>query len=301
MGTGLQSKHQAASRQIKNITYLSIVINVILAAGKFIVGLLSGSLAVVADAVHSVSDIITDAAVILGVHFGSKKPDSQHPYGHGRIETFSSIFVALALLAVGVGMVFYAAIRITGNKVLQPGIAMYVVTIASLVLKEWLYQMTKRVALKTHSSATYANAWHHRSDALSSVAVLIGIIAMQFGFHFGDQVAAIAVGIMIISVAADVVGKSISELAESAVDENTVRQIKQIISADDQIRQYHHLRTRTVGREVFLDLHILVDPALSISAAHEISEKLENTLHSRLTRPVNIVVHIEPDLPELRK
>jgi len=198
-------------------------------------------------------------------------------------------------------MVFYAAIRITGNKVLQPGIAMYVVTIASLVLKEWLYQMTKRVALKTHSSATYANAWHHRSDALSSVAVLIGIIAMQFGFHFGDQVAAIAVGIMIISVAADVVGKSISELAESAVDENTVRQIKQIISADDQIRQYHHLRTRTVGREVFLDLHILVDPALSISAAHEISEKLENTLHSRLTRPVNIVVHIEPDLPELRK
>ncbi len=301
MDTTRQSKNQVSIRQIKSVTCLSVFVNIALAVSKLVIGLLFGSLAVVADAVHSVSDIVTDVAVFIGVHFGSKEPDSEHPYGHGRMETFSSIFVAMALLAVGAAMVFYAALNIAKEKVLQPNASLYIVTIASIVFKELLYQMTRRVAVKTNSSATYANAWHHRSDALSSVAVLIGIIALKFGFHYGDQVAAIAVGIMIILVAVNVIGSSISELAESSVDEGTVEHIKQIIKANSQIRQYHHLRTRTIGREVFLDLHILVDPDLSISSAHEISEKLETTLHEQISRPVNIVVHIEPDIPSLRK
>ncbi len=296
-----QPQFGAATKQIKTITYLSVFINIALTAAKLIIGLMFGSLAVLADAIHSLSDFITDFAVIIGVHFGSKEPDSKHPYGHGRLETFSAVFVALALLAVGVGMVFYAAKDIAKTEILHPTTSMYIVTILSIVFKEWLYQITKRVAIKTKSSVTYANAWHHRSDALSSIAVLIGIAALKFGFHYGDHVAAIAVGLMIVSVAINVISTSISELAESAVDTETYTRIKDIINSNERIHDWHKLRTRTVGREVFLDLHILVDPLLDISAAHEIAEDLESTLHEGLTRPVNITVHIEPDVPELRK
>lgn len=291
----------ADDKQIKRITCFSIFANAVLMAAKLVIGLISGSLAIIADAIHSLSDFVTDIGVIIGVHFGSKEPDADHPYGHGRLETFSAVFVAVSLLAVGIGMVFYAAKSIAKNDVIEPNPAMYAVTILSIAVKEWLYRITKNIAIKTKSSATYANAWHHRSDALSSITVLIGIIALKFGFGYGDHVAAIAVGLMIISVAVNIISKAISELAEGAVDVETYARIKEIINSNGRIHNWHKLRTRTVGREIFLDLHILVDPTLDIKDAHQIAEDLENTIHARLTRPVNIIVHIEPDLPELRK
>jgi len=171
---------------------------------------------------------------------------------------------------------------------------------ASIVAKEWLYRATQRIAIRSHSPALYANAWHHRSDALSSVAVVIGFISLLFGFGHGDQVAAIAVGMMIIWVGVRVIGNTLQELTEGAVDQDTVEHIKSIINANHQIHKWHKLRTRTVGREVFLDLHILVDPNLSIAAAHEISDSLETALHEQITRPVNVTVHIEPDIPAMR-
>jgi cation diffusion facilitator family transporter len=287
--------------EIKWVTNISIVTNILLTIAKFIVGFLGGSLAIISDGVHSLSDMVTDVAVILGVQFGSKAPDIRHPYGHGRIETFAGLFVAIALVFVGSGMIYYAAIDIAAGKVLAPTTIMYVVTIASILAKEWLFQITKGVAIKTHSAAAYANAWHHRSDALSSVAVLVGLIAIKFGFKHGDEIAAMVVGLMVIFVGISVIRGSLSELAESAVDQATVEQIRQIISSNTAIRQWHQLRTRVIGREVFLDVHILVSPDLNIAAAHEIAENLEKTLHEQMTRPVNIIVHVEPDLPELRK
>jgi cation diffusion facilitator family transporter len=293
-------RQKSAAKQIKRVTNISISINIILAASKMIVGLLSGSMAVVADGIHSLSDVVTDLAVLFGVHLGSKAPDPEHPYGHGRIETFAGGFIAVALVAVGFGMVYYAAVDIARGRVVVPTAAMTVVTVASIMLKEWLYRITKRVAVRTHSSATYANAWHHRSDALSSIAVLIGIVSLMFGFHYGDQVAAVAVGVMIVWVGVSVIWDTLQELTEGAVDPQTVKQIESIINANSGIRQWHQLRSRMVGREVFLDVHILVDPNLNIAAAHEISEWLENALRTQLTRPVNVVVHIEPDLPTER-
>lgn len=291
----------AGGQQIKWVTNVSIVTNIALTVAKLIIGFLGGSLAIISDGIHSLSDLATDLAVIFGVHFGSKEPDIKHPYGHGRIETFAGLFVAIVLVFVGGGMIYYAATDIAKGKVLTPTAIMYVVTIASILAKEWLFQITKKVAVKTHSAAAYANAWHHRSDALSSIAVLIGFIAIRFGFKHGDEIAAMAVGVMIILVGISVVGDSLSELTESAVDQGTIEQIKQIINSNTAIRQWHKLRSRVIGREVFLDLHILVAPDLNIAAAHEISENLEKTLHERITRPVNITVHIEPDVPELRK
>jgi cation diffusion facilitator family transporter len=277
------------------------VVNIALSIVKVVIGSLAGSLALMADGIHSLSDVATDAAVLLGLRLGSKEPDQNHPYGHGRAETFSAGLIALVLILVGGAMIYYATMAIAREQVTTPRLGVLIVAMVSIAAKEWLYRVTQKIAIQSHSSALYANAWHHRSDALSSVAVVIGFISLEFGFGHGDQVAAIAVGLMIIWVGVKIIGDSMRELTEGAVDSDTIDRIRDVINANSSIRQWHKLRTRTVGREVFLDLHILVDPDLNISAAHNISESLENALNEQITRPVNITVHIEPDIPTLRK
>ena len=294
-------KQRIAGKQIKSITYLGMVVNITLAVIKIVIGFFAASLALVADGIHSLSDLATDVAVLLGLRLGSKAPDQSHPYGHGRAETFSAVVVALVLILVGGVMIYYATMAIARDEVTSPKIGVLIAAIVSIAAKEWLYRATKKIAIKSHSTALYANAWHHRSDALSSVAVAIGFISLEFGFGHGDQVAAIAVGLMIIWVGFKVIGDSLHELTESAVDQGTIERIEGIINANNQIHHWHKLRTRTVGREVFLDLHILVDPDLSIADAHQIAENLEETLDEQINRPVNITVHIEPDIPALRK
>jgi len=296
-----ENKQEIAGRQIKSITYLGLAVNIALSVVKIVIGLLAASLSLVADGIHSVSDVATDAAVLLGLRLGSKAPDQSHPYGHGRAETFSAGSIALVLIVVGGAMIYYATMAIARDELTVPRFAVLVAAVVSIAAKEWLYRVTQKVAIQSHSTALYANAWHHRSDALSSVAVAIGFISLQFGFGHGDQVAAIAVGLMIIWVGVRVIGDSLRELTESAVDSDTIERIRDVINANASIRQWHKLRTRTVGREVFLDLHILVDPDLNVTAAHEITEGLERALDERITRPINITVHIEPDTPELRK
>lgn len=294
-------KQRIAGKQIKSITYLGMIVNVILAVIKIVVGYLAGSMALVADGIHSISDMTTDIAVLLGVHFGSKQPDEEHQYGHGRTETFAAAFIGIALLVVGAVMIYRAAIDMAAGKYSTPGFVVLFVALISVVVKELLYRMTKRIAIKSHSSALYANAWHHRSDAFSSIAVVAGFISLKFGFKYGDQMAAVGVGLMIILVAIRIISDCLSELTERAVDSDTIEHIKNIINENSSIHQWHKLRTRTVGREVFLDLHILVAPDLSIADAHQIAENLENTLDEQITRPVNITIHIEPDIPALRK
>jgi len=294
-------KLEDGGRTVRSVTYLSVVANVGLCTVKLVVGFLIGSLALIADGIHSLSDLATDGAVLLGLHFGSKEPDKSHPYGHGRIETFSAAIVALVLVVVGGGMMYYASISLARDEITSPHITMGIAASLSIVVKEWLYRITKNAAVESDSPALYANAWHHRSDALSSVAVVIGFVTMHFGFTHGDQVAAIAVGLMIIWVGVKIIGDTLRELTESAIDAKTIEDIEAIINSEKSIRQWHKLRTRTVGREVFVDLHILVDPELNVADAHEISEQLENALHEQIMRPMNVVVHIEPNIPELRK
>ncbi|MBN1815754.1 MAG: cation transporter [Sedimentisphaerales bacterium] len=297
---------QQANRKIKKITVWGLWVNIALAALKLTTGLLTGSLALAADGIHSVSDMATDVAVLLGTHFGAKEPDMEHPYGHGRFETFATAFVGLALIVVGGGMIQQAGLAIvrahSGMKpVFQVGPWVMLTAAISIAAKEVMYWKTRSVAMATQSTALYANAWHHRSDALSSVAVFVGFIAMLFGYVHGDQIAAIAVGLMIILVGVKVIGGCYQELTERSADSKTMEQICRIIASEHRIRNWHKLRTRTVGREIFLDLHILVDPALSITEAHTIADGLERSLHAQMSRPLNIMVHIEPDIPELRR
>ena len=294
-------KQKIASRQLRLVTYLSIAANVVLIVGKFVVGFITASLSLIADAIHSVSDMFTDMAVLLGLYFGSKKPDSSHPYGHGKLETLAAIAIALGLLGVGLGMIYYAALDIAKDHVTRPRNLVLIAAVGAIAIKEVVYRVTKAVAMKYHCPAALANAWHDRADALSSVAVIAGVVAQKFGFSHGDQVAAIGIGVMVVVVATKLIGDCLGELIEKAVDEATIEQIKDIIRANGQIRQYHRLRTRTIGRQVSLDVHILVDPHLHIAAAHEIADSLEKALTEQITRPVNITVHIEPDIPQMRK
>ena len=296
-----ESRQEADDRQIKSITYIGMAVNIALAVIKIAIGFFAVSLALVADGVHSLSDLATDVVVLLGVRLGAKKPDRNHPYGHGRAETFSAALVAIVLIIVGSAMIHYATMAIARDEATLPRIEVLAVAMISIAAKEWLYRATRKVAIRSQSPALYANAWHHRSDALSSVAVVIGFLLLQFGFGHGDQIAAVAVGLMVIWVGAKIITDCVRELTESAVDEDTTEHIKKVIDSNPSIRQWHQLRSRTVGREVFLDLHILVDPELNITAAHEIAESLEKALHEQITRPINITVHIEPDTPELRK
>jgi len=292
---------KTVEKLVKSVTFLAIIIDTVLFILKIIIGLLAGSIALVADGVHSLSDLTTDFAAAIGYYFGSKKPDESHQYGHGKVETFSAIFIAFVLAIVGVAMIYYAVIDIAKKNVTKPSISVIIAAFISIVVKESLYRITKKAAVKSHSPSLYANAWHHRSDAASSVAVLVGCITLFAGFRYGDQFAAVAVGVMITYVAAKIISSGISELAESAIDQDTARQIKNIINQNPTVKQWHKLRTRKVGRQIFLDLHILVDPKLNVTEAHQISEKLENDIQKKITKPVNIIIHIEPDIPALRK
>jgi cation diffusion facilitator family transporter len=279
--------------------------NVALAASKIAAGTLVNSIGLVADGIHSLSDCITDAAVILGVRLGAKGPDPEHPFGHGRLETFATAFIAFVLTIVGAGMIYTASRSIAAQHAAGASavsISSWVIYIAllSVFAKEFLYQWTRRVAIRTHSSTAYANAWHHRSDALSSVAVLIGAVSVKLGYPHGDQLGAIAVGILIILVGVQILNRCFSEFAEKAADSQSIEQIEKILAAVPEIRQWHKLRTRTVGREIFLDVHILVDPELKITQAHAIADALERALHQQMIRPVNVTVHVEPDTPRQR-
>jgi len=295
------NKIQVANKQIRRVTNIGIGGNFVLAGIKVAAGLVAGSMSLVADGIHSLSDMATDLVVLLGVHFGSKEPDECHPYGHGRIETLSAGLIGAALAIVGGAMIYRSSIDIASGNTVRPHLLVPIVASISVVIKELLYIATKKVAVITHSSALYANAWHHRSDALSSIAVIAGYVGLKYGFVYGDQMATAAVGLMIILVAVRVLGGCLREFTEGAVDPKTLEDIKSIVDSNEKIQQWHQLKTRYVGREVFLDLHILVDPNLSIEAAHDISESLETTMHEKIKRPMHIMVHIEPDLPELRK
>lgn len=294
-------KQEISRKQIRNVTYLAITVNIGLCIVKVIVGFIGNSMALISDGIHSLSDMTTDLMILVGVRLGAKEPDQKHPYGHGRLETLSTGIIAIALLAVGGGTIYYAVNDIIRGHIKYPQLPVLIVAILAIIAKESLSRVTRRVAIATHSSALYANAWEQRGDAFSSLAVITGYILMKFGFSYGDQIATIVVGVMIAVVGLKIIVGCIDELTESAVDEATIGQIKDIIKANGQIRQWHNLRSRLVGREVFIDMHILVAPNLKITEAHKIADLLEKAITKQITRPVNITVHIEPDVPELRK
>jgi len=281
--------------QIIRVTIWGLCLNLFLVGLKLAVGIVVGSAALVADAVHSISDLSTDIVVILGIRLSSRPADEGHAYGHGRFETIATSLIGAMLVGAGIFIAWKSGLSLYQGEVNIPGYAVLVVAAVSILSKEWIYQVTQRVARRVGSSALHVNAWHHRTDALSSVAVLFGAAAGLLGWGHGDQSAAIVVGVMISIVGLIALWKVFVEVTEGSISAEEQRSIVEAIQSVPGVKGWHRLRTRLVGREVFMDVHVLVDEGLSVADGHRICSTVESAIAQSMERPINIVVHCEPD------
>lgn len=280
--------------KIRSITLWGVLVNILLVIIKIFSGMLIKSSALIADGFHSLSDVATDFVVLAGTRLSNRPPDEAHPYGHKRFETLTAQIVGVILLVVGFGFIWKASAAIFRGEENFPGGIMLVVAGISVVAKEILFIMTRKISRETHSTALYANAWHHRSDSLSSLAVLIGGVASLLGWGYADNVATVVVGLMIVGVAGRILYEGLIEITEHSADKESIEKINKILSAEQDVLDWHALRTRRVGGELFVDLHLLVNPEISVRDSHVICERVEEMIDRELTKPVNILIHIEP-------
>jgi len=280
--------------KIRSVTLWGAAVNVLLLAVKVGVGLLIRSSALVADGFHSLSDLATDFVVLVGIRISSRPPDEAHPYGHRRFETLASQVIGLVLLVVGGGFIWKAVEAIYQGKVGFPGPLVLVVAGISVVAKEVLFQVTRKVSRETQSSSLYANAWHHRSDSLSSLAVLAGGAAGLLGWGHADHAATIVVGVMIIGVAGRILYEGLVEITEHSGDAESISKIRHVLAEEAGISDWHALRTRKVGGELFIDVHILVAPDLTVRESHRICTRVEEKIRQALVKPANILIHVDP-------
>ncbi len=281
-------------KKIRRITVWGSFLNIVLSLIKMGAGLLVRSASLIADGVHSLSDLGTDLIVLVSAKLSSRPADKTHPYGHQKFETLGAGIMGLFLLAVGFGFVYSAGRAIILHEHSFPGPVVVIVAGISLVAKEILFYLTRKVSRETHSSSLFTNAWHHRSDSLSSLAVMIGGVAGLLGYGHADHVAAVVVGFMIMGVGGKIVYEGMIELVEHSADEETLRKVKGILDSEKSVFSWHALRSRKLGGEIFIDVHICVNPSLSVSESHEITNRLEERISFSLKNPVNILIHVDP-------
>jgi cation diffusion facilitator family transporter len=287
--------------KIRRVTVWGMVINIFLVVLKAVVGIIGSSQAIVADAVHSLSDLITDIAVLLGVKYWTAPADTEHPYGHRRIETLVTIFIGSLLMFVAFGIGYHAANTLHDQHVKAPELFASIGAFVSIIMKEWLYQWTKKVGIEVHSQAVVANAWHHRSDAMSSLPAFVAsaIAAIAPGWAFIDHIGAIIVALFIGKVAWDIVKPAMNDLADKGVSPGELTRIMDFVTGMDQVRGIHKVRTRKLGEGIWLDLHLEVDGTLSIRNAHDISEVVKQRLLHADFGIADVIIHIEP-YPKVR-
>lgn len=284
-------------RQVRRITWIGLIANVTLAGIKFVVGWMGASQAVIADAVHSVSDMATDFSVILGVRYWSAPPDEDHPYGHRRIEAIITVLIGLALVLVAIGLGYRAMCNLYQPHLKQTTWIALVGPVFSIILKEILYRWTATIGIKVGSTAVVANAWHHRSDALSSIPAVIAVVvaATNPAWFFVDHIGALIISIFILKVSWDIVRPSLAELADRGASLKDRTRITAIAKAVAGVRGVHAIRTRRCGASLFVDLHVIVDPEISVRSGHNISEAVKKALLKDGPRVFDVVTHLEPD------
>jgi len=286
----------AENHDIKKVTWVGLFVNLILSLIKFVVGILGHSQAIVADAVHSISDMVTDAAVLIGVKYWSAPPDKDHPYGHWRIETIITGFIGIGLAAVAIGIGYNAISTIRDVHIVKPRQIAIIGALVSIIVKELLYHWDVKVGKKVKSSALIANAWHHRSDALSSIFALIavGISVIKPQWAFADHIGAIIVSLIILKVSGDIVFPALKKLSDLGVSANDVELIRSIALRVSGVRDAHAIRTRDAGHGIFVDMHVLVDGDISVSEGHSMAEKVRDEIIKNGPEVLDVVVHIEP-------
>ncbi len=288
-------------KEISRVTVAGGVVNLLLVALKFVAGIAGRSAAMVADAVHSLSDFITDIVVLVFVGISARPQDASHDYGHGKFETIATFFIGLALAGAAIGIVVSGATKLAawlqGEDIPVPGTLALWAALISIVVKEILFQYTARKGKKLESQALVANAWHHRSDALSSIAAAIGIGgAIIFGNRWTvlDPLASIVVGAMLVKVAWDLLGPAIGELTDKSLPEDVENEILGIIEDAPGVSEPHNLRTRRIGNRVAVEVHIRLDGNLTLAEAHERTSQIEKRLKERFGSDSHITIHMEP-------
>lgn len=288
-------------KETYRVTIAGSIINILLLAFKFAAGILGHSAAMIADAIHSLTDFVTDAIVLIFVRLGSKPTDRDHDYGHGKYETLASAIIGVSLLVVGM-MICYSGVTKTyhamcGEPLQQPGFIALAAAVASVVLKEWAYRFTVRVGRRCHSEAVVANAWHHRSDALSSVGTTVGIggaIILGDKWAVLDPLTAIVVSFFIMKAAWSVLSKAVGELTDGSLPKETEDEIEKIVSEDKDISVVHNLCTRRIGNRIAIEMHVRMPGETSLYVAHHHATEIEQRLKQRFGADTHISIHLEP-------
>jgi len=290
-GTGCDVEAEA-----RRVTWLGLGTNLALAALKLACGLLGHSQALVADAVHSLSDSSTDLAILIGVRFWCAPPDADHPHGHRRIETVVTVGIALVLAGVAVGLTWNALATLKERHSVPPSGFALAAALLAIVAKEALYRRTLAVGKRIKSSAVVANAWHHRSDALSSVPVALAVLAAQVNasWSFLDHVAAVVVALFILGAVWKIARPAMAQLVDAGAPQKDLDRIRAIALETEGVRAMHALRTRYIGPDLGVDLHVKVDPELTVRQGHDISERVKERLLADGPDLIDVVVHLEP-------
>ena len=286
-------------KQAKKATVIGAIINSILGLIKLVGGICFHSHALAADGVHSFSDLLTDGMVLFASKYGSQVADDSHPYGHQRIETAATLLLALILILVGAGIAWDSIDEIIHKSHDKPGWLSLPIAVFSIIANEGLFHYTQRVGKHIQSELLIANAWHHRSDAASSLVVLLGLIGSLAGFIYLDAIAAVVVGGLIIQMGWSYGWNSVKELVDTAVDPKIIASIKQAILTVDGVQKIHQLRSRMMGSDIFIDVHIQVSPYLSVSEGHFIAQHVHYALISKIARVKDVTVHVDPEDDEI--
>ncbi|MDO9105149.1 MAG: cation diffusion facilitator family transporter [Methylovulum sp.] len=286
----------SADKLKKRASLVGAGVNVSQTAIKLTFGILGQSAALIADGIHSLSDLLSDLLVIIAVRLGSRAADPDHPYGHRRFETIATVILGVSLIGISAAIVWHVLERVnTPGTLPVPDARTMGIAALSILLNEWLYHYTKRIAKRTRSKLLLANAWHQRSDALSSLVVLLGIGGVLLGYPFADALAAIVVALMVAKIGLSLVLDSIRELVDTSLPPVVVAEIRKAIMAIAGVEGIHLLRTRQMGEDAYIDAHIVVDARITVSEGHCIGDAVRDELISRFDDVLDVLVHIDPE------
>lgn len=297
------SSHMTTQQQryqdVRKVTLIGSALDFMLGVAKIVMGWLSNSQALIADGIHSFSDLLTDFMVLYAAKHSHKAADEAHPYGHGRIETLATVSLGMVLVIVALGIATSAIQRLDDpNIALDFSALAILIALVSVISKEWIYRYTIKAARRLRSDMLTANAWHSRSDAFSSIVVVIGIAGAMFGYPYLDAIAAVVVAAMIAKIGFNLIRSSTRELIDTALDPEKVKTIRKHIYAVNGVRSVHMLRSRKSAGDAFVDVHIQVDPRLSVSEGHQIGDVVRQRLMQQMSEVIDVTVHIDPENDE---
>jgi len=281
----------------KSVTRLGLALNIVLSIGKLLAGIFCGSLAILVDGIHSATDMVTDVVVLVGLRISEAPPDENHHYGHGRVSTLVAMFIGASLLGVGIMISYRAVVSLhEPHSMVRPTIPFWI-ALASVPAKELLYRLTAKVAEKTGNLSLAANAWHHRTDALTSIAAAAGLAGVALGgpsWAFLDHVTALVLAAFLFSAAIGIVKDAAGELIDKAPKTDVLNQINEIASTTDGVRDYHAVRARMHGGQIDMDIHILVDSELTVLEGHDIARNVRKRICQSEHGVRDVIVHVEP-------